>query len=110
MTLLVGDPPVVISEFMAANVDVLQTRVREEVGDSFRGESQYPDWIELHNVSSVSFDVGGFHLTDDQKDITQWQIPADTIIPPGGYLVILGSDLEVRDPAPRRTRFVACEF
>ena len=98
VTLLVGDPPVIISEFMAANVDGLQTRLRADADARFQGPSQYPDWIELHNVSAVSFDVGGFHLTDDQNNTQRWQIPASTIIPAGGYLVIFGSDLEVRDP------------
>ena len=51
-------------------------------------QGEYDDWIELHNTSNVSIDVGGMYLTDDPDRATKWQIPAGTAIEPLGYLLI----------------------
>ncbi len=48
----------------------------------------YDDWIELHNPGLTDIDVSGFTLTDDFTDPAQWAIPANTVIPAGGFLVI----------------------
>jgi len=48
----------------------------------------YDDWIEIHNPGLIDVDVGGFSLTDDFTNPTLWSIPADTVIPSGGFLVI----------------------
>jgi hypothetical protein len=69
-----------ISEVMSDNAGVLL----DEDGDS-------PDWLELHNPSSVEVNVGGWHLTDDAGDLMQWTLP-NTSIPPGGFLVGFASD------------------
>ncbi len=50
-------------------------------------------WIELHNTSSQNVDISGFHLTDQQTDLTKYTIPAGTNIPGGGYRTFNGSDL-----------------
>ena len=68
-----------ISEFMAANVSVLQ----DEDGD-------FSDWLEIHNAGSAPVDLGGWHLTDTETDLTRWTFPA-THLPAGGFLVVFAS-------------------
>jgi hypothetical protein len=70
-----------ITEFMASN----QTGLMDEDGDR-------PDWIELHNPDLVPLDLGGYGLTDDVARPGRWRIPAGTVLPPGGYLVIFASN------------------
>ncbi|MFN5960913.1 MAG: lamin tail domain-containing protein, partial [Verrucomicrobiota bacterium] len=70
-----------ITEFMASN----QTGLLDEDGDR-------PDWIELHNPDLVPLDLGGYGLTDDVARPGRWRIPAGTVLPPGGYLVIFASN------------------
>ena len=68
--------PVVISEFMAAG----QFVVVDEEGD-------YPDWIELHNVSAAAVDLAGWHLTDEADTPAKWALPA-VVLPADGYLLV----------------------
>ncbi|MCX7680611.1 MAG: CotH kinase family protein [Anaerolineae bacterium] len=52
---------------------------------------EYEPWIELHNPGLVSFDVGGMRLRVIQPESgvqSEWALPSDTIIPPGGFLLI----------------------
>lgn len=76
---------VLINEFMAINgnypIGVL--------GD-------LDDWIELYNDSDEAVDVGGFYLTDDISNPTQWQLPLgrsrETTIPAKGFLLIMADN------------------
>ena len=52
----------------------------------------------MRNVTAGPVDVGGFHLTDDNRIATKWQFPDSTVVPAGGYLVVFASGLDVRDP------------
>jgi len=70
-------PPLTINELMAINTHMLA----DEDGD-------YDDWIELYNGGSVDVDIGGMYLSDNIGLPTQFQIPAGTIVPAGGYLVL----------------------
>ena len=97
VSLLIGAPPVQISEFMAANLD-LETRLRADTGSSFRGERSQPDWIEIKNLSNSSFDLSGYFLTDDDSNLNQWAFPAGTEIAANGYLVVYPSRLNVTNP------------
>lgn len=45
-----------------------------------------PDWIELHNRSSGSVDIGGWFLSDSALDLAKYRIPVGTVISAGGYL------------------------
>ncbi len=44
------------------------------------------DWLELHNTSSVAVDLTGWELHDVAK---AYEFPANTIIPPNGFLVLV---------------------
>ena len=52
------------------------------------GTGLFPDWIELHNTTDDTLNVGGFGLTDDVLGEVKWTIPTGTKIEPNGYLVI----------------------
>jgi spore coat protein CotH len=70
-------PPIYINELMAIN-----SRTQEdEVGET-------DDWLELYNAGPVAIDVGGMYLSDNIDSATSYMIPAGTIIPAGGYLIL----------------------
>ena len=85
---------VVISEFMAQNTQTLA----DETG-------RYPDWIELHNVTSSAVSLDGWYLTDTTNNLTAWRIPAVTL-PANGYLVVFASGKDrTNTAAPLHTNF-----
>jgi hypothetical protein len=45
------------------------------------------DAVELHNLSGTPADVSGWYLTDNFRSPHKFRIPADSIIPAGGYMV-----------------------
>lgn len=70
-------PTVRINEAMPSNRDA----VEDEYGDN-------DDWLELHNFGTEPIDVSGWYVTDALTSPTKYMIPATTIIPAGGFLVI----------------------
>ncbi len=62
---------------------------------------QQTDAIELLNATSVPINIGGWYLTDD-VDQLKFRIPADTILPAGGYVVFDEGDFNPtpNHPAP----------
>lgn len=51
------------------------------------------DFIELHNPSAETADVGGWYITDNLSNPTRFRIPSGTQIPAGGYLVVDETEL-----------------
>jgi hypothetical protein len=49
--------------------------------------AQAPDWIELHNVSSVPVDIGGWTLSDKEDEPDKYTISSGTQIRPGDYAI-----------------------
>ena len=82
--LLVGD--VVINEIMASNQETLQDEDQET-----------PDWVELRNVSDEQVNISGWYLTDDESDLTKWQVPQGTVLDPDEHRVIFASGKDRRD-------------
>ena len=68
-----------ISEFLASNVTDYPEMY--DFGD-------YNDWIELHNLSSTSLDLGNYFLSDDQTQPLKWKLPQATVLEPDAYLII----------------------
>ena len=73
----VANPPVVISEFLAA----AQRPHNEQSSES-------EDWIELFNRSEQEVDLSGAYLSDDRDNLTKWSFPAGTTIPSRGFLIV----------------------
>ncbi|NLH44247.1 MAG: hypothetical protein GX448_20600 [Planctomycetes bacterium] len=46
------------------------------------------DWVELHNVSSVPVDIGGWFLSDNPNDLQRYRIADGTIMEPNSYFVL----------------------
>ncbi|MGI9241652.1 MAG: lamin tail domain-containing protein, partial [Verrucomicrobiales bacterium] len=49
----------------------------------------FSDWIELHNPGATPIDLSGCRLSDDPQRRARWRFPPTTVIPAGGYLVVL---------------------
>lgn len=69
---------VTVNEFMAQNLSGLV--------DLADGERE--DWIELHNGGSQPADLSGYFITDTLADRTAFRLPAGTVIPAGGFLLL----------------------
>ena len=69
-----------ISEIMTSN----KGTVPDETGD-------FPDWIEVHNTTSQTIDIGGFGLSDDVLAAAKWTFPSGTSLGPDDYLVVFCS-------------------
>ncbi len=84
-------PPllVTINEWMAAN-----TRTIADPADG-----DFDDWFELHNAGPYPAYLGTYTLTDNLDIPTKFSIPAGTVIPPGGFL-LLWADEETNQNAP----------
>jgi hypothetical protein len=55
------------------------------------------DWIELHNTTEVTIDIGGWFLSDSGSNLMKYQIAAETRIAPYGYIVFY-EDLHFNSP------------
>ncbi len=70
---------VVINEFMARNDD--DSPWSDQDGD-------FDDWIELYNNTDSPISLDNYFISDTSSFIHKWEIPAGTVIPANGYLII----------------------
>jgi hypothetical protein len=70
-------PSIYVNEIVAKN----ETGITDEAGE-------YEDWIEIFNNSSQPVDLSGFFLSNRYADTKEWEIPAGTVVPPNGYILI----------------------
>ena len=51
---------------------------------------EYDDWIEIYNASTNTIDLGGYYLTDNLGNKTQYRVPSNGqyVIQPGGFLLV----------------------
>lgn len=71
-------PGVRFSEIMARNDRTLQI------------DGEFPDWVELANPSPNAMNLSGYGLTTDTEDPYRFTFPAGTLLPGGGWIVLLG--------------------
>ncbi|MEM1448493.1 MAG: lamin tail domain-containing protein [Planctomycetota bacterium] len=64
-----------------------QSTILDEVG-------QLEDWFEIHNPTTETLDLSGFHLSDDADEPLKWQVPAGVTVAPGGHLLFWADDDE----------------
>lgn len=69
---------------------------RNEIGiqDGFNNRE---DWIEISNPNSEAINLAGYHLSDDDTNLTKWTFPAVSI-PANGFLLVFASGQDVIDP------------
>ena len=71
------------------------------VGEVMSPAINFDSWIEVYNPSDQEVNLGGMYLSNDENNLTKWQMPVDMgKVPAKGYKVIwLGSsDLETQAP------------
>ena len=68
---------VVLNEIQADN----QKTVANKAG-------HFSDWVEIYNAGSSSKNLGGFSLSDDRLKPGKFVFPTDTILAPGGFLLV----------------------
>ncbi|MBN2271372.1 MAG: lamin tail domain-containing protein, partial [Sedimentisphaerales bacterium] len=86
-------PSIVINEFMALN----NSKYPLESGESLDEDGDSSDWIELHNVTSLTISLKGWYLTNDADDLTGWEFQ-DVSLGPDEYLTIFASGKDRDDP------------
>lgn len=88
-------PPIVINEVMAANDQAVPIDIDGDPQD------EYPDWFELHNMSSEIVPLEGWTISDGGAS---WVFP-DIDMPANGYLVVAASDRDRIDLPILQTNF-----
>jgi hypothetical protein len=63
------------------------------------------DSIELFNLTDTAIDVSGWFLSDSDNDLLKFQIPNDTVLEPGSYIVF-----DERDFNPNPTNPGSADF
>jgi len=59
--------------------------------------AEAPDWIELHNTTDVTINIGGWFLSESSVDFMKYEIAAGTTIEPYGCIVFY-EDLNFGNP------------
>ena len=85
----VAAPSPYISEFMASNTRGLTDE-----------DSEFSDWIEIYNPSTLPVNLDGWYLTDAINNLTKWRLPA-TNLASGGFLVVFASNKDRAVPGAR---------
>ena len=49
------------------------------------------DFVEFYNPTGADIDLGGYFLSDNLANVDKFEIPAGTVVPAGGYLVVMCS-------------------
>ena len=74
-----GNPfgDVVINELMASN----ELTAADE-------EGEFDDWIELYNNGSSSVDLSGYYISDNEQNLTKFEIPDSMVLQADDYLIL----------------------
>ncbi len=55
-------------------------------------ENEASDWIELYNEGASAVNLSNWSLSDDASNPGMWNFPEGTLLPAGGYLIILADN------------------
>ena len=69
---------VVINEFSCSNYTL-----------GIGGDNE--DFVEFYNPTGADVDLGGYFLTDNPANLDKFEIPAGTVVPAGGHLLVMCS-------------------
>lgn len=83
----------------AANTDVVINEVlSDNQSDATDEQGENEDWIELYNRGNATVDLTGYHLTDNQWNLTKWEFPAGTMISANDYLIVWADEDSTQGP------------
>jgi len=88
-----GDESVSVTSLVEINE--VMTRNKDSVPDHL---GNFPDWVEIHNRSDKTVDIGGYGLSNKLISTAKWVFPRNTNIEPGGFLVVYCSGNENDGP------------
>jgi len=71
-----------VNEFMASN----SLTVADDTGE-------YPDWLELHNLTDSAIELDGYSVTDNLSDPDKHVLGGGLVLPAGGYLLLWADGL-----------------
>ncbi len=78
------DCPVYVTELMASN------------GSAHKApDGSYCDWIELYNSGNKTFDLSGYHLSDDVNKPHKFTFPQGSKIEPYSYIVLYHTEQQI---------------
>ena len=55
-------------------------------------KTEASDWIELYNEGASAVNLSNWSLSDDASNPGMWNFPEGTLLPAGGYLIILADN------------------
>jgi hypothetical protein len=84
--------------------------ILSEVRAGLDVESGQTDRIELQNRSDEAIDLSGWRLSDAVDSLTKYVIPSDTILSPGQFLLLSGTNLNPTPELPESHHFRLSEF
>jgi len=84
----IPDSSLLINEIMAVNESTYPTNVE--------GKQVFSDWIEIYNAGPKAINLKGWHLTDEENELTKWPLP-DVSVQSDSYLVVYASGIEEVD-------------
>jgi hypothetical protein len=56
-------------------------------------EDDFPDWIELYNAGTRQANLKGYFITDNANRPAKQMLPAEAVIPPKGFLILLAAGI-----------------
>ena len=83
-----------ITEFCASNLNT----IADEDGD-------YPDWIELENLSDSRIDIRRYYLTDDPRTPNKFRLPSFTLAPGDRVIIFASGKTKERSRPPFHAPF-----
>ncbi len=88
-----------IASSYAASTDVVINEIlADNDTDAIDEQSEHEDWIELYNKGIQTVDLTGYHLTDNQWNLTKWELPSGTLLAPNEYLIVWADEDSAQGP------------
>jgi hypothetical protein len=69
-----------VSEIVSSNISGIKDK-----GDD------YSDWIEIHNLTNSTIDLGGYYLSDKTDNPLKWQFPT-FLVEANGFVLVFASE------------------
>ncbi len=92
-----ADGPLMINEVVVANYSSLKYTNGINV--------EYPDWVEIKNISSSSVQLSDYYLSDTSDDLKKWKFPMRELAAGGSIIVLCDPEIE-----PSGDNYLFAEF